>query len=406
MKYSLTRATIWNLSGYTYLLLASFFSIPILISSLGITTFSQYAIILATLAIASSIDLGLSAAVIRKLSRDDHNEHHSVWSTSLFLFLATGLVAASISVFIVSRLGISINILPIVFTHTLISHVLAHYLTLPQAHGRFDLYNIRVLIVGTANTLISAFLAHAGYGIDALLIIQLLAGVLTIIILARYSHHHFHLPPVRPSRTHSRDLLTFGVKNQAGKFMGQLGAHYAKFLLAPVSALAVSAYSVGQGIILRLAGGLTQLSTALYPVSSANTHSPSLRRLYYRSQLIIFALALFGIVLYSLFGLSFLTWWLSNLELVSAVHRVLSLLVPYLAILSLTPLASTILDSHNQPGVTSLFTTITILLEIGFAVLLLPTRGLLAPPMAALISVSLTTPALLFITHRTLHSVK
>ncbi|MBT7307527.1 MAG: hypothetical protein HN842_04875 [Gammaproteobacteria bacterium] len=70
----------------------------------------------------------------------------------------------------------------------------------------------------------------------------------------------------------------------------------------------------------------------------------------------------------------------------------------------LTPLASTILDSHNRPGLTSLFTTLTIALEITLALILLPSRGLLAPPIAALVSVVLTTPALLIVTDRTLRS--
>jgi len=404
MSYSLTKATSWNLAGYTYLILASFFSVPILVNSLGVTAFSHYALALATLAVASSFDLGLSAAVIRLLARNDHTDHHSIWSTSLTLFFVTGVVAASMATFAVSRIGLSPSLFPIIFFHTLATHILAHYLTLPQAHGRFDLYNLRTFIVGTANTLIAAFLASSGYGIDVLLITQLIASVITISILTHYSHHHFHLPPVRPSRIHSRRLLGFGIKNQAGKLMGQVGAQYAKFLLAPVSAIAVTAYSIAQGVVLKLAGGLTQLSTALYPASSAHAQSKKLQQTYHRLQLVILALSVTGLALYFTFGLRFLTWWLTDLTLVSSVHSILTLLIPYLAVLMLTPLASTILDSHNRPGLTSLFTTLTIALEITLALILLPSRGLLAPPIAALVSVVLTTPALLIVTDRTLRS--
>lgn len=406
MSYSLTKATLWNLTGYSYLILASFFSIPILINSLGLTTFSQYALALATLALASSIDLGLSAAVVRKLAKSDHDHHHSVWSTSLSLFFATGSFAAIIATIIVAGIGLSPSILPVIFFHTLTSHILAHYLTLPTAHGRFDLYNLKTFIVGTSNTLIAALLAYLGYSIDALLIAQLLAGIVTIIILTRYSHHHFHLPPVRPSRTHSRELLGFGIKNQVGKLVGQIGAQYAKFILASVSALAVTSYAVAQNIVSKLAGSLTQLATALYPASSTHSHSARLRSLYYRLQLAIILLSALGFMLYYSFGLSFLTWWLKDLELVSAVHSILNLLVPYLAILTLTPLPSTILDSHNKPGITSFFATITIGLEIILAFYFLPTRGMLAPALSALISVSLTTPFLLIVTEHTLREVE
>jgi hypothetical protein len=186
--------------------------------------------------------------------------------------------------------------------------------------------------------------------------------------------------------------------------MGQVGAQYAKFLLAPVSAIAVTAYSIAQGVVLKLAGGLTQLSTALYPASSAHAQSKKLQQTYHRLQLVILALSVTGLALYFSFGLRFLTWWLTDLTLVSNVHSVLIILIPYLAVLMLTPLASTILDSHNRPGLTSLFTTLTIALEITLALILLPSRGLLAPPIAALVSVVLTTPALLIVTDRTLRS--
>lgn len=402
MAYSLTRATSWNLAGYLYLLVASLISTPIILHSLGVTEFAHYSLIVATLVLASSIDLGLSSAVVRELSRQHNQHHHRIWATSHLLFFLTGLVAAVIATIIVINFESPLTFLPLVFFHTLAGHLLSHYLTLPQAHGRFDLFNLKTFIVGTANTLLSAFLAWRGFGIDTLIFGQLVTYLLTILVLARYSYRHFGMFPTQATFDHSHDLLAFGLKNQVGKLVGQLGAQYAKFLLAPVSSLAVSAYSIAQSIVLKLAGSLNQLSTAVYPFSSANPHSKRLHKLYHRLQLGLFFLSLVGAVLYYFFGEAFLTWWLTEPTVVLAVASVLNLLVPAFCLLVLTPLPSVLLDASGKPDITSLFATVTVGLEIVLAIWLLPSWGLLAPPLANLLSLTLTTPVLLIVTERVL----
>lgn len=404
MNYSLTRATAWNLAGYLYLILASFISTPIIVHSLGVPTFGRYTLIVAVIVLASSIDLGLSGAAVRELSRQAKKHHHHIWASSQLLFILTGFAAAIISTLFVSRFEPISVILPLVFTHTLAGHILSHYLTLPQAHGRFDLFNLKTFIVGTANTLLAAALAYLGFGIEILLVGQLLMYFVTIILLARYCYRHFGILPTRAVISYSRELLAFGIKNQLGKLVGQIGAQYAKFLLVTVSPLAVSAYAIGQGIVLKLAGGITQVSTALYPSSSSRTGTPGIRSLYHRLQLGLLTLGILGYVLYSLFGIQFLSWWLGDLTLAESVHSVLTLLVPYFALLVLTPLPSMILDSHGRPGLTSLFAFVTIGLEVVLALFLLPALGLLAPPAGALISIIITTPMLLLVTSRVLVS--
>lgn len=397
MTYSLRFAASWNLAGYLYLIFTSLISTPIIISSLGLPVFGQYALVIATITLASSLDLGLSSAAVRALSQD-RRDHHRIWASSHWLFVLTGLTAASISTFFVSRLNISTPLLPYVFAHTLFGHLLAHYLTLPQSKGHFHLYNLKPFIVGTGNTLLTAYLANYGFGLDQLLLGQLLTIILTILILVPYTHDHFGHLPLRASSLHYRELLGFGLKNQLGKLAGQLGAQYAKFLLAVVSPLAVSAYTIGQGIIMRLSGGLTQLGTALYPASSRRAGTIELRRLYHRLELRLILLSIFGVLIFYLAGYPFIAWWLKDPILVEAVYSVLRILIWYLAILVLTPLPAIILDSHGRPGLTSLFAAAPVILEIILAVILLPSYGLLAPPIAALISIIIVTPILLYTT--------
>jgi O-antigen/teichoic acid export membrane protein len=107
---------------------------------------------------------------------------------------------------------------------------------------------------------------------------------------------------------------------------------------------------------------------------------------------------------YQLVGYPFLSWWLRSGELVQLVDSLMQILVWYLAILMLTPLASAILDGKGHPEITSFFAFLTTVIEICLAIIFFPRLGLLAPAYAALIAVAVTTPALLYTTHRMVKS--
>jgi O-antigen/teichoic acid export membrane protein len=65
MYYSLTRATSWNVVGYLYLIIASLIATPILVHSLGLSQFAQYSLIIATLGLVSTFNLGHPASRCR-----------------------------------------------------------------------------------------------------------------------------------------------------------------------------------------------------------------------------------------------------------------------------------------------------------------------------------------------------
>jgi len=407
MHYSLTRATAWNIAGYTYLIIASLISTPILVRHLGVDTFAQYGLILGTLSLTSALDLGLPQAVVRALSRDHEFSvlRQTLWATSSFLFILTGIIAASLTTFISYHLGIIGWVLPIIFAIALMNNLLAHYATLPQAEGHFGYYNAKTFIVGTGNTIVAAYLSYIGQSVPTILVSTLFTYLLTLVPLAYFSLKFFPHPRAgKVSFVLARSLVSFGLKNQLGKLIGQTQAQYGKYLLAALSPLTLSAYVISQGLVQKLVGGVIQVSTAFYPASARAGVGPSVRKIYLRLQLGLFVLGLFAIGLYQLVGQSFLTWWLHDEALVSAAHSFLSIYRFYGLFLLLTPLASTVLDSTGHPGTTSLYGAITFALELVIALILLPHYGLLALAYAGIVSIILTTPALLYTTSRVLKS--
>lgn len=408
MHYSLARAATWNLAGYVYLIIASLISTPILVHSLGVTQFAQYGLIVATLVLVSSFDLGLPQAVVRALAKEDKSfsKRQTIWATSSILFIMTGLLSGLVAAAIVSRFNHTTPLLITVFGLGLLTSLVGHYSTLPQAEGYFGYFNAKTFLVGTGNTLLAAYLSVRGYELLVILAAQLACYFLSLLVLAYFSLKYFpHPRDGVPSLKVAKSLITFGVKNQIGKVVGQVQAQYAKYLLASVSPLNLSAYLISTGLVQKLSGGIGQLATAIYPSSVRNSDLGMLYKVYCRLQISLFGLGITGIFVYHLIGLPFLTWWLHSSELVPLVHTVMQILVWYFAVLVVTPLASSILDSRGKPEITSFFAFITTALEITLALLLFSKYGLFAPVYACLIAVTLTTPFLLFAADRIIKAV-
>ncbi|MFZ2199902.1 MAG: MATE family efflux transporter [Microgenomates group bacterium] len=403
MHYSLTRATTWNIAGYIYLLVASFISTPILVQHLGISQFSTYSLILASTIFVSAINLGLPQAVVRALAIDHKfsPRRQTIWATSSLLFILTGILAGIIAVGLVYPLHLDLSLLSIIFGIGLVNNLVSHYLTLPQAEGHFGYFNTKTFIIGTGNTLLAAFLAWRGQGILAILSAQLLCYLITLLPLAYFSLKYFPRPrDGKVSLSEVKSLTTFGLKNWGGKLIGQVQSQYAKYLLASLSPITLSAYVIAQGLVQKLAGGVVQLATAIYPASARVGLDESFRRLYHKLQFGLLALGLLGVGVYYLLGLPFLLWWLHDSQLVALVDSIMRVLVWYFVLLLLTPLPSTILDGVGRPGLGSLFAFITTFIEIALALILFPRYGLFAPVYSALIAVVLTTPPLLIVTNR------
>jgi len=405
MHYSLTRATVWNLAGYIYLLLASFISIPIMVHSLGVTQFGIYSLIIASLTFVSAINFGLPQAVVRALAlaHANQSERQSVWATSSLLFIISGVLAGIIAVLLVLTLHLAPSMLAVIFATGLINNVVSHYLTLPQAEGHFGYFNTKSFIIGTSNTLVSALASSRGFSLQSILSIQLFSYLLTLVPLVYFSLPYFpHPRDYTVSLKQARSLLIFGFQSWIGKIVGQIQSQYAKYILATLSPLSLSAYVIAQSLVQKTVGGVVQLATAIYPASARS----NIRAIYYRLQIILFVGGLLTLLCFRIWGLGFLSWWLATPELAKLVHSLLTILIWYFVVLLLTPLPATIIEGRGKPGLASFFAFATTLIEIALALYLLPRYGVLAPAYAALVAVIITTPPLLFFTDRSFNKVK
>ena len=86
IKKTLLKNSSINLVGYGYLLLLSFFSIPLLLKNLGTSTFGVYLVYAGLVPLASTLNFGLVTALIRHLSLPSISKQKKVtyWQTCLW----------------------------------------------------------------------------------------------------------------------------------------------------------------------------------------------------------------------------------------------------------------------------------------------------------------------------------
>lgn len=417
IKKTLIKNTFFNLSGYLYLLLASFFAIPLLLHNLGRDIFGVYLFLASFVVIFSVFDLGISPAVVRKLSLPNISpeEKRLVWKTSFFFFLISA-ITLSLTLFLLLQYltavmpifsyldpeTLQISILLLSLT-VFLNQTNAHLLTLPQANQRFDIFNSKTILVGSANTILSALLSIIYPSVSALFFLQLIFHLLTSLFLVRYSRRIFTGNAFwpKPDKKTLKDLLSYGLKNFIGAIASQLEPQLSKFSLGTLaSATAITAFSIPQNIVAKGAGIVSQFALSFFPLSASLLEKDrihKLKKLILTVQLLILFGGLFAVTLTFTIGNAFLSWWLRDILIVSLAYPVLQVLSFYFVLVSLTPVPTALVQGLNKPQVSSFFAVLTVTLEISLMLILVPTLHAMGAAYAFLVSSAVSVPLFLIV---------
>lgn len=407
----LLRNTTYNIASYAYIILVAIFYIPILLNNLGTSLFGLYAVFASIPQLVSSLDLGLTASTIKHLASSSGDKQLRYWQSSFALFMKLGLALSALTfsaliylrksdifrsigqgelALLSATLGVAI----------LLDFIIMHLITLSQAQQRFETYNVRTLIVGS-NGLVAAIVSIFSPHLSSIFLFRLLTRVITLVYLHRDSKKYLSFPKnLKTSSTEKNDLLDFGLKNFVGKAINQLQAQYPKYLLLNyLSPAAVAIYSVPLTLVQRAAGMVNQLSLAFFPfaASESSSRKENLRVTYISAQLIIAILAVGQIFVIKYFARPLLIWWLQDPSLVESILPILTVLSYSLAFMMLTPLPSALFDGLGYPQITSIFATVTTIIEVVTALSFITYVGILSPAYASLFSLAATTPFLLLL---------
>lgn len=420
IKSSLIKNTGFNLASYIFLLLASFFSISVLLGNFGREIFGVYLFLGSFIPLAAVFDFGISTAVVRQLSLPNisHKERVTTWKTSFCLFLwigaALSVVIALLLIYLTRTLPLfaTVNVVTLNWTilflsiTVFINHINSHFLSLPQAEQRFDIFNSKTLLVGSANTILSALLSSVFPNVALIFLLQLVFHFLTFMYMWSYCSKIFSGKDFLPgyAKAEGKGLINFGLKNFVGTLASQVEAQISKYALGiMVSAQAITAYSIPQNIVAKGAGVVSQVAQALFPLSTSLLEKERIRKLS-RTVLVVQGITLLGgflaILLSFTIGKEFLMWWLKDAVVVEMAFPVLKILSFYFTLTALTPIPSVLLQSLNKPQIPSLFAVFTVVVEIIAVLILTPMFQVIGVAYAVLLASIITVPPFLIVTWR------
>lgn len=417
LKKILFKNTLFNLFGYFYLLLVSFFSISIFLQNLGRELFGIYLFLASFVPMASIFDFGVSLATIRELSlpQNSHQEKIKVWQTALSIFISQGflllVVFASLLTYLFSTMPLlggldPSNIMPVIILISLtilINHVNSIFLSVPQAYQRFDIFNSKTFLVGTANTILSALLTFYTHNLSYLFLLQFIFHLITFIFILFYTKSIFGWGDLVPKyhRQLAKSLMNYGLRNFIGTLSNQVEAQASKFFLGFLStAQSITAFSIPQNIIMKGAGIVSQFAQAFFPLSASLLEKDrilKLKKLYLGLQYLIFFGGVLAVIGAYYFGKSFLIWWLHDPIVVNAAYPVLQVMSFYFVLIALTPLPTALVQGLGKPQVASFFGVLTTVLEICSMIILIPLYKELGAAYSLLASLIITVPSFLLV---------
>lgn len=399
-KARLLKSSFINAFGHFTLLVASFFSLPILVKALGTATFGQYLLLIGIPALAGLFDFGFGNGSLYYLSKTPTN---SVWQK----ILGSNLVATIpmvLAAMIIAYFGVGRHLILLMALLVLVNQLSDIIMILAQSKSSYGIFNLKVIVVGLGNTIFSALVARATHSLELVLITQIFfQSVLLVMVAIWVKTIKYSLFPVW-DKEHGLATLKYGFSTLGSSIAGQLQAQTARYYLSfAFNSSATAIYGLAQSLVQK---GLTliQVTGRSFFATSANLHGEkkyaAIKKLFLTTIVVVLALGVVAVLATHYVGYPIILWWLKDAALASQVYSVLVILSFWFITVSLTPLTAYIGLGIGEGKLVSAFAISSAVVEIALMFVLTPSLGLTGPAYAALISSYLHTPPFLYMLWR------
>jgi O-antigen/teichoic acid export membrane protein len=386
-----------NLSGHFFLLLISFFSLPIILNSLGTASFGKYLLLIGIPALAGLIDFGFGNGSIYYLAKKTRLTFWpSLLGGNLVLTVAMALFGGLLTYFLIDP-SLALVMMFLVVLNQLSDMILA----LAQGLNNYRVYNLKVVIAGLGNTLFSAVVAYYTGSLFLIILTQIAFHLLVVIVLMIWLKRvGFWLRP-NLNLSNIKQVIRYGFATYGTTVASQLQNQASRYYLSYIfSASLTGIYGLAQSLIQKGLAVLQVAGRSLLP-TSANLadegKKSTVRKLFLFSIILTLAAGFFAVFLTHNYGLALLTWWLRDIEIAQAVYPILVVLSYWFVGVSLTPLTSLIGMGVGQAKLVSNFAVSSVVVELTLMLAITPQLGVIGPAYAALISTYLHVPLFLYI---------
>jgi O-antigen/teichoic acid export membrane protein len=412
-----------NFFAQLWLMLISFFATPIILKNLGESRYGILIILNIIPNYLSVLDFGIVASLIKNISEYNARSKKltKLISNSLILYtvitfllcIILFLFSETLSVQILkipsNLVSISIISIKLVAISFFLSSLATFFSTIPQALQRFEIYNLKNLIIGTILPIGTILLLYLNKDLKDIIYLYIFTHALTLLVfvyifkkMVPYFKLNFKL-----NKPIIKKLFSFGkfkfISNLNSRIVFQFN-HFIIGAFLPISH--VGYYSIPAGLTQKAVSILPNITSPVFPLSSelsSLAENIKIRKLYKKSVKLsnFIMIPVFIFIFFSSY--TFLSLWIdeSFANQASLILQILS--ISYLlASFSAVPVA--IIEGLGLPKISAFFSTISAILFILFSLILVPNYGIIGAAVSVLLNRIIQVPIfILYVNHKILN---
>jgi O-antigen/teichoic acid export membrane protein len=328
--------------------LVAFYMMPFVIHAIGDRWYGMWTLVATFMGYYGYLDFGLSMATQRfiagAIGRRDHDEVNRLVTTSLWLFLALGLIVLAATLVIAAAAPVFLSdaqeihmfriVLVLLGVNTAVTLSMAPVNGLITGHLRYDVVTTIQLAKLAGRTLLIVYFIGAGYSIVALAMITLLADVganMGKILAAR--RMFAQIRPARRffARERLRELFAYGGKTFVNQLTDMFRFQTNQLVIAAfINLSAVTFFNIASQLAYYFRTLLQALIGVLVPVFAqyqAAADPEGMRKVYYFSSKLAAAAGVLVGGAMIVFGSGFISLWMGR-DYVDAYGLMVILVLP------------------------------------------------------------------------------
>lgn len=398
-----------------WLLGLSFLTTPYIFHKFGAARYGLLVLLNTIPVYFTVLDLGITPALVKYIAEfkaKKKNLKNLLGTAFLFYFLLItmwgGVMFFSTNLLIEKVLKIppqltataliSLRLIAISF---ILSSLGTLFNTIPRALQRFEIYNLKHLFLGTIIPLGTILLLTFNKGLVEIIYLHIIANGLIVLIF------YFIAKKLLPQTSFAfnfsypnfKRLLSFG----GFKFISSINARIVfqlnQFLIAAFLPIQfVSFYAIPVSLTQKIVSLLPNITTPIFPLVS-ELHSLTLKEklieLYKRSTKLVNFLMVPLTLLLFFFAYPLLSIWISK-EFANQAALILKILSIAYLLASFPAVPVTVIEGMGKPKITAFFSTLSTILYLVFALLLIPRFGIFGAALAVFLSRIIQTPIFIY----------
>jgi len=424
-RHQTLHNAVFNALGRFFSIVLSFVFMPYIVHKLGPERYGIYILIFAVIGYFALLDLDLGQAIIKYVAEyravGDIEGVNRVVGATLFLFLMMGIIGGLIIFFctdvITSRfLKIQDTLLPVArFTFRVASlglvftMLLSAFSSIPKALNRYDITSKLTMLISLFTILSTVLLLYVGFGLRAIVILQVTITLLTMIGYMLISKRLLPQIKYRPwlDATALKTVLPFGIYSSLGRISYIVQFQLDRIITgALLGASFVTYYFVPFNLVSKAVTLTSHMSGVIMPVISGlqgKKDFESLIGVYLQSSRLVVAIASSICLPLFLFGDRLLCLWMGE-EFAQESGRVLVLTTLALYADAFTNVPSFVVHGLGKPKITGTFAMANAVINVALLFPLAKLMGLNGIAMAFLISSAGIAPLFIYYANnRVLH---